>query len=549
MRFGLRCMAAGMAVGLCLAAGPGVADQPDFKFKRTQIEAAKPKPKSTKLRRAYDKRAKALAGTYRGDLTPRIAYLAESGLDVLPPDALTQYLNDIVSELLDAWPGERPEVHVYVSGSDAFDAGSDQYNNLYVSTGALRQLTNESQVTLLLAHELAHILLRHTSDGFFDFQSKLAKAARWAAVLLIYADDLSFDDGDVVTSSDGEKVAMTHLSYRASQAVAMDILRPMRERGEELEADRLAVDLAQRAGHDPAHVMMVLDRLSEAEAQRRERILALADLAKYFISRRLSAAADQGTFRRLLRGVSAKAVEKAFDELAGAIREYPPLDERKASIRAYIKKFYDPSGPYQPGDYERHTALTTTGDTGRTVSRYEATDQARQAAVEGAMAEAVRLHVASVSGGRVVFSRIRRGFAETRTEQGRLTSAMKNLEYAYEWDQATADVYVGLSFLYAGQGQLDQALAVIDSGVQRLGRDDRLLPARVRAYREANEPEKAARAAMDCLEKGGPVVFALCQEIAGPTVAGHLERLIGEGSDGWLRNLLKDGVEGVSSGQ
>ena len=87
--------------------------------------------------------------------------------------ALEQYLNELRDALILSSGKTGVPGRVVILANRSFAAFSTPDGNVYISMGAIEMLDSTDEVAALLAHELAHVLLKHhTSDLIGDMQKK-----------------------------------------------------------------------------------------------------------------------------------------------------------------------------------------------------------------------------------------------------------------------------------------------------------------------------------------------------------------------------------------
>ena len=85
---------------------------------------------------------------------------------VLFHDELTQYVRTVTDNLLENQDELRRRVKVYVVKSEEVNAYAMPDGTLFVNLGLLQRLENESQLAIVLAHEVAHAELQHTLKAY-----------------------------------------------------------------------------------------------------------------------------------------------------------------------------------------------------------------------------------------------------------------------------------------------------------------------------------------------------------------------------------------------
>jgi predicted Zn-dependent protease len=233
--------------------------------------------------------------------------------DVLLGDAaLDAYLDGLMTALLPSGlPPEMPKPQVRVWRSEELNAGAYADGVVLVSTSTLAVLADEAQLAALLGHELGHLLARHS------------------------------------------------LIRRRFEAVSASTVQRMAvARAQEDEADRLGLELMERAGYEPRAVLETLERLGKDDSSRgnprfashpflSERIRGLQSRisrAEPETGRREKARYDAAIVDVLLVAAEVELDADLLDRADVAIDRH--LELRPASGRGY----------YWKAEHERHVA-------------------------------------------------------------------------------------------------------------------------------------------------------------------------------------------------
>ena len=125
---------------------------------------------------------------------------------------------------------------------------------ILVSRGLVDKLGNESELAGALAHEIAHVVLKHQLAAI----KSSANADVWASIGSdVAADRIANAGGGGVV----RQVASGPIANLAADAIKNGVfLRPL-DRSMEYDADRMGVILATRAGYDPYGLPAVLEML------------------------------------------------------------------------------------------------------------------------------------------------------------------------------------------------------------------------------------------------------------------------------------------------
>ncbi|MDR2592638.1 MAG: M48 family metalloprotease [Chitinispirillales bacterium] len=146
---------------------------------------------------------------------------------------LTDYLSEILEKL--ALPDERRRyrLRVRVLRSNVFNAFAAPNGTVFVCTGLLARMVNETQVAAVLAHELGHVVLDHTEKNLLEMKRQarefVLEESRRNPESLILSDGVA---GTVVGDALGAAIA----GYNERI---------------ELQADSVAVVRMAAAGYEP----------------------------------------------------------------------------------------------------------------------------------------------------------------------------------------------------------------------------------------------------------------------------------------------------------
>ena len=116
---------------------------------------------------------------------------------------------------------------------------------IFITAGLLKRLESEGQLAGVLAHEIGHVVARHSAQQMA--KAKLSQGLTGAAAIASY-------DPDNPSSRSGAVAA----------AMVAKLLNMSYGRDDELESDRLAVKLTGRAGYDPRAMIEVMRILEQA---------------------------------------------------------------------------------------------------------------------------------------------------------------------------------------------------------------------------------------------------------------------------------------------
>ncbi|GAB3815553.1 M48 family metallopeptidase [Pontibacter rugosus] len=116
---------------------------------------------------------------------------------------------------------------------------------VFITAGLLKRLQSEAQLAGVLGHEIGHVVARHSAEQLA--KAKLTQGLSGAAAIATY-------DPDNPASRSGAAVA----------AMIGQLTNMRFGREDELESDRLAVQLTGSAGYNPRAMIEVMHILEEA---------------------------------------------------------------------------------------------------------------------------------------------------------------------------------------------------------------------------------------------------------------------------------------------
>jgi predicted Zn-dependent protease len=215
---------------------------------------------------------------------------------------------------------ERPQLAwtFIVLDTDGVNAFASPGGFVHITRGALGLIRNEAELAGVLGHEIAHVARKHTVNAI---QKNKAVATG-------------------VNSAAGGRSAL--LEQMANQAYAL-VLENNFDRGDELDADRVGVQLAQKAGYATAlgEFLSRLDERNKDQAERnglfashpetKERIAKIQQLAGGNKNTALGQARYKGTIHYEAAAITSIAVitegSAGLAGSSGGTKEEPKKDE------------------------------------------------------------------------------------------------------------------------------------------------------------------------------------------------------------------------------
>ncbi|MDR1418884.1 MAG: M48 family metalloprotease [Treponema sp.] len=161
---------------------------------------------------------------------------------------LTAYLNKICSTLVinSSSPGLYNGYHVMILDSSEINAFASTGGHIFVTLEMVRIAGGEDMLAAVIAHEIAHIQLRHSmqmirESRFYQEMSAAAERARTMA----------------------SRAELGRLFDNSVRETVNTILVNGYSRAQEFDADALAVELLAAAGYEPSNLIDVLRLLDQ----------------------------------------------------------------------------------------------------------------------------------------------------------------------------------------------------------------------------------------------------------------------------------------------
>ena len=168
-----------------------------------------------------------------------------------PKDQANSYLNLLGQTLAQA--SDRPETfggyHFLILDSDEINAFAAPGGLIFVSRGMLRCCTSEDAVAAVLAHEIAHIQLRH------GIQS-IEKSRQTQALTILAAEGAK-------TYGKKELADLTRTFEGSINDITSTLINNGYSRSFEQEADASAVRILSRVGYDPNALVAMLREMGK----------------------------------------------------------------------------------------------------------------------------------------------------------------------------------------------------------------------------------------------------------------------------------------------
>ena len=166
---------------------------------------------------------------------------------VLPDsDPVTQYVQQLGRKLVQYAPGEKWPYSFHVVNEKDINAFALPGGPLFVNVGTIQTADNEAQLAGVMAHEISHIVQRHSTRA----ATKQYKAQVGLGIL-----------GALLGGSAGGQLAAAGISFAAGSYFLKN------SRQSEREADLLGTDIMYDAGYDPTQLPKFFQKIEEEGSQ------------------------------------------------------------------------------------------------------------------------------------------------------------------------------------------------------------------------------------------------------------------------------------------
>ncbi|MGA5653524.1 M48 family metalloprotease [Rahnella contaminans] len=166
---------------------------------------------------------------------------------IIDDPLLVEYLNHLGQKLVSEAKSVRTPFHFYLVNNDELNAYAFFGGNVVLHTGLFTATDDESQLASVMAHEISHVTQRHLARAMEDQQknSPLTWGGAFGAILL-------------ATASPQAGMAALTSTLAGSQQGMISFTQ-----ANEQEADRIGIQVLQRAGFNPQAMPLFLQKLAD----------------------------------------------------------------------------------------------------------------------------------------------------------------------------------------------------------------------------------------------------------------------------------------------
>ena len=403
------------------------------------------------------------------------------------PD-LQVYANDVYTSIKALSGKTQIPGRVYFLADDALTAKSTADGNIFISLGWLRTIESSDELFAILAHETGPIILRHHDTNIWG---KLQKQVQFIFAALSAADWKLAN-----LSSKDTKIAPRNLAYIQRMQLLIElndrVLNPAWSRGQEQEADKIAVDLLVKGNYSFHEGMKVFLEHNAAWEERQDDIREAQKKEAVALANKLAAANDVG---KAIEVSLQSDLGHAFDQLA---RTHDSALKRLQDAVEYYQAHYQ---NYVVSSHENaYEKLTTSRPVKAVLGAYQEAFAAKAQIESSNNAAAIRslqrLTDAKSPLKDQVFPNY--WYYQALRQDGQSVAATKVLERTLSLKEPSWVVIAQLTLLEFQAGRKDAAAQVVKNGLGKFSDAPAALPKAISLYRRVGFVDQANALNVTC---------------------------------------------------
>ena len=415
-----------------------------------------------------------------------LAHRSGEGLGYVRSEPIERYLDKIREKLLAASGITGVPGHVRIQANAAYTASASADGNIYFSMAWMKDLENEDEVAAILAHELAHILLKHHST---DIVSTVQKRLQAGNEILIGA-KLQANKATQLGKGDQRSLRIAQMTSEVLDKLAM----PAWNRRQETEADLLGTDLMLAAGYSPAANISMLEKLRAFNARNKE--------------------PEEKFQERVQAMLQQRPVEALSMSLGKVVREmsapHPATDDRIDSIAAYLERHYASHDFPEPAT-KPWRMLRSQRNVAEMIRNYDLAYSAHGLLKKGNAKLAYDYAREAVKAPSARHAYPNWILAQSAAALGKSTEAIAALKRAIDAEEPVKEVYKTLADTLEQSGKLGDALFWVDKASSTFGDAPEWAPDRIRLLRKLGRTVEAGALLLKC-QIDTPQIRHLCHE-------------------------------------
>lgn len=414
---------------------------------------------------------------------------------LLSVPSFTHYANTVLEKLKAASTVQQIPGQVIVVANDQLDAGATADGNIYLSSGYIRELKSEDQLSALLAHELAHVLLKHhDSNAFSRIQKQVA-----TLTLTGMSIRNTLEKATGGTASNALSPAQKEALQKMELLIKINdvALHPAWGRRQEAEADRLGMDLMVKAGYSYQDGFLPwLETVAKWDSIQTKKKAEDAQRQQMAMQSLIS----NGKFDDAMKNGLNFAVNDVIGQLSAS---HEGGDKRIDDIDAYFIKAYQEKVPQVATTIKPFEQAKNKQDVRPVIDAYSQVFQARTLVGDQKYADALKIlkpllvpksQIASHALPNQLMFEVSRGLGRKKEAESYLSKSMKS-EYSV-WE-----VYDSAATYYKDSGDLASVLKVGQGAFQKFSGAPSAYPKLIALYRRNGLTQDMKSVLTECLFK------------------------------------------------
>jgi beta-barrel assembly-enhancing protease len=199
---------------------------------------------------AYAANAAAITLTQEEKLSKEFLEAVFQSFEIIEDPVIVGQVRRVAKRIMDVLPPQPLTYHFYVINNSEYNAFAGPGGHIFVFSGLLAAMDDESELAGILAHEIAHVTNRHISQKIE--RSKKVGYGTMAALL-----------AGIVLGASGSAVA-TQAVVAGALATGQALMLAF-SREEELEADNDGLKYLEKAGYSAEGILKILNKMRNKE--------------------------------------------------------------------------------------------------------------------------------------------------------------------------------------------------------------------------------------------------------------------------------------------
>jgi Zn-dependent protease with chaperone function len=439
---------------------------------------------------------------------------------VIEDRELGKSINGIANRLLAQWPGRTPPMALFIQGDKsplAYGAATTHAREIFIQYGVLLHAESEDEVAAVIGHELAHVLLEHTTTVSYK------KAVRASSQTVTQARNLytkaeargekDKQRGNTTDAKLDDKLEQSAMQQMLANQLYDSVHATVFSRENEYDADRLGLDLMVAARYSPMGMKLSLERMAHNYSLMQDISKRLKTSSKELL-KQAKGNSNGDDWRDELRKAAIKfSTDIALDRTA---RTHPAPEERIKQLTDYLYASYSRSArKVQPDD-----ALIrrfNSGHMGQVLAHYRAANESLESLALGKTDNARRAGQQAITRPTTAnaYPQYTAFFGENQL--GKHSTALKHLQAIAPTELVPVYASVTMASAMADGGKQRQSKALMRKTETFSGTVAQFYPIKIKLARAQGDQTQVNQLARSCKTdaQNDKALIAACNQAAG----------------------------------